>query len=490
MNQRAVFKRWLGSALALLSAASLSAETITFEELPTPSAPGSAHAHLSRALDGAIYLSWVERGEGASLRFARFDVEADAWGEAHTIASGSGWMLNVHDTPTLAAGMRGRLAAVWYVANSTAGAHAMVSTSLDRGKTWSPPRRLTDESDQQEFVKLTPLLSGSWLATWLDGRAFQETGNTQLRSRELNSSLPDALVDERVCDCCSLDTLLLPNGRVLLAYRDRSDDEIRDITYLSYRRDGWQPASAPTADGWRIAGCPVNGPSLSRRSGNLLAAWFTGVNDTAQVLVARSNNLGRTWNQVVRLDDPEVPARGSLGSFVLRNGSRWVGWLETTGDYALRPLRGDGSRGSISRFTGAGTDGAQPRLALLDNRSGQAARILVATTQDERVTTHLGTLPYDPDTDENDCGCGPGTPAASRGHAVEGKIVSLLPEQNALLVAHQEVPGVMRAMTMSFQVDRRTFDQVKPGQHIAGRMEQRADGRWWLFAIRILAPTD
>jgi Cu/Ag efflux protein CusF len=69
---------------------------------------------------------------------------------------------------------------------------------------------------------------------------------------------------------------------------------------------------------------------------------------------------------------------------------------------------------------------------------------------------------------------------------VTGKIVSVLTDRKALLVAHEEVPGVMMAMTMSFQVDPRVLDLVKPEQNILARMERRDDGKWWLFSIRIL----
>ena len=66
----------------------------------------------------------------------------------------------------------------------------------------------------------------------------------------------------------------------------------------------------------------------------------------------------------------------------------------------------------------------------------------------------------------------------------------MLKDRDALLVAHEKVPGVMMAMTMAFQVDRRVLDLVKPDQEITGRMERRDDGKWWLFSIRIVSSVD
>ncbi len=481
--------RALGTLLlSVLPSLLLAAASLEFRELPLPAQAGSAFPDLASAQDGNVYVSWTEpiSADSHRLLIARFDRETDAWGEPHVVSSGSGWFLNWADTPVIATGLRGRVAAAWYRENPDGGYHAMVSTSTDFGATWTAPSRLTDESEVVEFVELVPLLNGAWLAVWLDGRNRADSGNMQLRSRVLGSDEADTVVDPRVCDCCPIATLVLPNGVVVAAYRDRSADEVRDIAYRRYSRGTWSEAAAPVQDGWVIAGCPVNGPSLSRRSGNVTAAWFTGANDTPQVLAARSNNLTRSWNLVIRVDEPTKPTKGMVSSAVLRDGSSWVGWLEGAGDYALRAIHGDGSLGAVNRLAGAVDDGTTPRMLLLDNRSDRPARFLIASTRNDRVVTTIGALPADPNAPIDDCGCSP-EEAATRGHAVEGEIVSLLPERDALLVAHEEVPGVMPAMTMAFQVDRRVLGLVRPGQRLSARMERRDDGKWWLFSIRILA---
>lgn len=482
MNHLTAASTWIRLALVAASTGIAAATAIEFQELPLAAAATSRTPILTGAQDGSLFVSWTEPTDATStaLRFTKFDRETQSWFDPKTIAAGSNWFLNATDSPIIAAGLRGRLAAVWYVNNPDGGYHAMVSSSQDQGESWSTPERLTTESARQEFVQLAPLLNGNWLAIWLDGR---DAAATQLRSRVIGHDETDTLVDARVCDCCPISPLVLPNGVVLTAYRDRSETEVRDIAYRAYSRGEWRDMAAPIQDGWVINGCPFNGPHLSRRSGNVASTWFTAADDNPRVQVARSNNLGRSWASVARIDDPERPAIGAPNVAVLRDGTHWVSWVESGGHLALRALHRDDSLGIIHRHPGV-LEG-RPQIRILHNRADQAAQLLIVQTREGRIVTEIATLPFDGEPTIDDCGCNPAE-AATRGHAITGRIVSLLPDRDALLIDHEEVPGVMGAMTMAFQVDPKVLDAVKPGQRITGRMERRDDGKWWFFSIRIL----
>lgn len=73
-------------------------------------------------------------------------------------------------------------------------------------------------------------------------------------------------------------------------------------------------------------------------------------------------------------------------------------------------------------------------------------------------------------------------------HPVKGVVMGIMAEKTALLVKHEEVPGVMRAMTMMFKVDPVVLAQVKTGDAIKAHMSRRADG-WWLTGVEVLPPT-
>src|SRR5690606_13907908 len=92
-------------------------------------------------------------------------------------------------------------------------------------------------------------------------------------------------LDPRTCDCCSTDAVRTHDGP-LLAYRDRSDAEVRDISWL--QRDGaeWTHPATVHDDGWQTRACPVNGPALALAGDTPVAAWTTLRGDALQVRVA------------------------------------------------------------------------------------------------------------------------------------------------------------------------------------------------------------
>ena len=72
-------------------------------------------------------------------------------------------------------------------------------------------------------------------------------------------------------------------------------------------------------------------------------------------------------------------------------------------------------------------------------------------------------------------------------HPLNGVIMGIMTEKTALLVKHEEVPGVMRAMTMMFKVEPAVLERVKRGDTITALISRRADG-WWLTAVKVAAP--
>jgi Cu/Ag efflux protein CusF len=79
-------------------------------------------------------------------------------------------------------------------------------------------------------------------------------------------------------------------------------------------------------------------------------------------------------------------------------------------------------------------------------------------------------------------------PAAPAMHPLCGVVVGLLPDKTALLVKHEEIPGVMRAMTMMFKVEPAVLEQVKQGDGIKALMSRRPDG-WWLTQVEVTEST-
>jgi len=72
-------------------------------------------------------------------------------------------------------------------------------------------------------------------------------------------------------------------------------------------------------------------------------------------------------------------------------------------------------------------------------------------------------------------------------HPLKGVVMAVMPEKTALLVKHEAVPGVMRAMTMMFKVEPAVLAKVKRGDALHARMGKRDDG-WWLTEIEVVPP--
>jgi len=96
---------------------------------------------------------------------------------------------------------------------------------------------------------------------------------------------------------------------------------------------------------------------------------------------------------------------------------------------------------------------------------------------------------------ESDCPCecaaaakpvaGSSEKAPAR-HPLRGVVVEVLADKSALLVKHEAIPGVMKAMTMLLKVDTAALTVVQKGSRITGLLVKRSDG-WWLEALQ-LAP--
>jgi hypothetical protein len=176
----------------------------------------------------------------------------------------------------------------------------------------------------------------------------------------------EGVVDKQACECCSTMAAVTSEG-VLIAYRDRSDTEIRDIAVSRFENGKWTEAMAVHNDNWEVYGCPVNGPALSASGRQAAVAWFTVKNDQGQAYAALSNDAGRTWSLPIRLDDGV--SLGRVDIEVLDDGSAvatWVEYAESRSQLRMRRVEASGTKSdAVSVATGieGGSGSGFPRLA-------------------------------------------------------------------------------------------------------------------------------
>lgn len=338
--------------------------------LPLPAGPGSGQPNLAVGPDNRVYLSWIERlGEGRfSLRFVV--QERDGWSAPRLIAEGANWFVNWADFPSIIALGDGSLAAHWLVKSGpgTFDYDVTIARSFDGGKTWGKPfvPHRDDVKAEHGFVSLLAAKDGQLAAVWLDGREMKAGagsndhghGNMTLRYVKVkrDGTLTDeAALDGRVCECCQTSAALTDEGPVVV-YRDRSEQELRDISIIRWQKGKWSQPRTVYEDNWQINGCPVNGPAVAASGPRVAVAWFTGAENTPRVKLAFSTDAGATFGAPINIDDGN-PA-GRVDVLLMGDGSAVVCWLEKTagrGEVRVRRVRTDGKRDQAITVSTSGT---------------------------------------------------------------------------------------------------------------------------------------
>ncbi|MCB0689836.1 MAG: hypothetical protein KDC53_25020, partial [Saprospiraceae bacterium] len=310
------------------------------QEIDHPSKQGG-QTNLATSGSGDLYSSWLEYPND-SLAVLKYSVLQDhQWSVPTTIAQGVDWFVNWADFPSLA--HTGDFMLAHWLQYSGDGAYEYdVNMSLSSdGIYWSPPLIPHRDGVKAEhgFVSLLSDAQDQILAIWLDGRytaaedgteshGHEHEGSMTLRSARIgeNGSLSDEQeLDDRVCDCCQTGAVMTPSGPVVV-YRNRTEDEIRDIYLVRKVQGKWQEPYPVHNDGWQIGGCPVNGPAIAASDDIVAVVWYTMADDQPSVKLAISEDDGANFSDPILISAKDPLGRVDLEfvneRFVL------VSWIE------------------------------------------------------------------------------------------------------------------------------------------------------------------
>lgn len=368
--------------LALLSfrfVACTEADASPVRELSSPAGRSSSAPSLFATRGGDLLMSWLEPVEGSSataIKIARF--RKGEWASPITVLRRDDLFVNWADFPSVVEVADGSLVVHWLQKNG-AGTYAYdvrVARSRDGGRTWGSGIKLNDDDTQTEhgFASLQPHASGATVsAVWLDGREMAGHGDHGGGDMSLRYATTDprrgiqsrAILDERTCECCTTDMAMTSEG-LIVAYRDRSPDEVRDIAIVRKTAKGWTEPRIVHPDGWKIEGCPVNGPQLAAVGRRVALAWFTAPDDKGRLNVAFSGDSGKTFSSPVRID--EGAAVGRVDLVLLDDGSALVSWIEGIGNDAgvvARRISADGRTSAVQTVAPSSTarGAGFPRIA-------------------------------------------------------------------------------------------------------------------------------
>jgi hypothetical protein len=339
------------------------------------------------AINDRVYMSWIENLKDTTHAMVFSTLKDGQWTQPITIAQGKNWFVNWADFPSLAVFGDGKTMVAHWLQKSAKGTYdydIQVAQSFDAGKTWSPPFLLNRDGVQAEhgFVSFEPLPNGTMFATWLDGRKTK-TGHEQAKDHEHNGSmtLRSAIIDakgrlseemeldEKICDCCQTAAAVTNKG-VLVAYRNRSEEEIRDIYVMRAIKGQWLMPKPVFADNWKINGCPVNGPAISANGNAVALAWFTAAEGNAQVKLAFSKNAGANFGKPIRIDAGKPIGRVDV--HLLDKSKAVVSWMEENegnGDVKMVvvDVNGNKTNEQVLATTGKNRRSGFPRIAKVGN---------------------------------------------------------------------------------------------------------------------------
>ncbi|WP_297338169.1 hypothetical protein [Algoriphagus sp.] len=321
------------------------------EELSTLqklSFPGTNPAALPSLYsnDSSLFLSWVSNPNDTISELYFSTIDHEIWTEPQLITKGSDWFVNWADFPAITENQGNLLIHHLQKSSPATFSYDVKINVLPSNETlWKTNLPLHGDSTLTEhgFVSGIPFSDSTFLVTWLDGRNTGGGGHGQeahagamsIRAAEVDFQGIvhwDELLDAKTCDCCQTTAAMTAQGPVVL-YRNRSDREIRDIAITRLVKGKWSEPKIIHADGWEIAGCPVNGPKVAGNGELLVVAWFTAADSKPMVKLAFSTNSGKDFSEALVISDSNPLGRVDVE--LIDDQSALVSWMEMEEDSAF-----------------------------------------------------------------------------------------------------------------------------------------------------------
>lgn len=354
------------------------------ESIKSPANMGSEEPNLFTDSKGDVYLSWIEKnGKQAQLLYAK--LEEGRWSASNMISEGKNWFVNWADFPSLI--VNNQLMAAHWLQKRDEGTYdydVRMVMSDNSGKSWSDsfvPHK-DGVSAEHGFVSMLPMENDQIFATWLDGRYTKGEGHgghsgggaMTLRAAIFDSQgsvVEEWELDDRVCDCCQTSAAITSNGPVVV-YRNRTEDEIRDMSIVRLVNSEWTDPEIIHSDNWNIAGCPVNGPAIAAKENTVAVAWFTASGEEPRVKLALSSDAGASFLPPITLRDGAT--NGRVGITLLADKTITVSWMEIEADSAKVVLGHYTSLGTLIR-----------KLTLAESNSSRKSGFPVITSSGNTV---------------------------------------------------------------------------------------------------------
>ncbi len=371
--------------------------TEVVEVIASPAKNNSAQPFLFSG--DKTLLSWIENQNDSVYTLKYAEYLDNKWTKAETITSGTDWFVNWADFPAIAENNGSMLS--HFLQMSAEGTYTYdIRMKMFPVKTssWKDDFILHNDGTKSEhgFVTMLPYKEDSFFVTWLDGRNTAGghdhggEGAMTLRAAEITAEglkVDELTLDHKTCDCCQTSAAITSNGPIVV-YRDRSDDEIRDI-YITRKIDSsWSEPKPIFNDNWKIAGCPVNGPSADAVNNMLVVAWYTGASEMPSVKLVFSKNSGVSFDHPISIDEALTIGRVDVAMIDIENALvSWVTSQDSRTVIKAVKVNVSGEKGEevlVSELNPSRASGF-PQLEIVDDKALFAWTTI--TEDQSRVTT-------------------------------------------------------------------------------------------------------
>ena len=349
-----LFRAFLLAALAVPGFG----QALKVEPIVNPSGPTSLQAHWGTAQDGSPLLSWIETSKDGSHTLRYAIRRGGQWSEPRAIATNRHFFRQPAESPSVISFADGSLLAEWVeVPESSSEAEYMYVSASKNGVQWTPPVMAHQDRSPVQHALVSMVASGDREASlvWLEALKGEDAPSVLKRTVVNNDGkvMKEESLDSDVCTCCPTSIVKTPKG-LLVAYRDHTPQDIRDIAVIRFENGRWLPSKILNPDKWEINACPVNGASAAAKDNRVAIAWYTEAQDSPRTQLVFSTDGGGTFTKPIRVSTGN--SFGHVSAALDDQGDAFVSWLE-------EGKGADGVRLLVRQVTGAGVAGAVAQVA-------------------------------------------------------------------------------------------------------------------------------
>ncbi len=190
---------------------------------------------------------------------------------------------------------------VWPVAAGQGTARLLMAVSTDGGRTFTPPRTISERPGRLHRIALDPV--GRLHHLW-----YRDAGRTVADLYLASPEAPPRKLGGNFCNCCRPALALTQDGEPVVAARYVFPGDIRDHVLLQPAAPGTAPPRRVTFDDWQVPICPTQGPALAiGADGRYHLAWFT-LGQRRGLFYAYTKDAGESFSTPLLFGDPSTHA--------------------------------------------------------------------------------------------------------------------------------------------------------------------------------------